>query len=143
MQSETDPDYNLYTYPRLRQDPKDEITMKNDNGIASAYTLQITKSVGGSVINSLDISTQTIPGNFGVRVVETMPTNLSEVWRERKNTQLGFACLLDNERIPQLMIAPKKVDYPTDDDSDDNVGFSIKVIKYILYIYVCIGPRIS
>lgn len=25
------------------------------------------------------------------------------------------------------MLAPKKVDYPTDDDSDDNVGFSIKV----------------
>lgn len=30
-------------------------------------------------------------------------------------------------RIPQIMDAPLKVDYPTDDDSDDNAGFSIKV----------------
>jgi hypothetical protein len=111
----------------VRFDPKDEIMMKNDVGVNGALTMQVTKSVGGSVINSLDISTQTIPGNFGIRVVEAMPTNLSDVWRERKNTQLGYACQLDNERIPQLMLAPMKVDYPTDDDSDDNVGFSIKV----------------
>ena len=26
------------------------------------------------------------------------------------------------------MAEPLKVDYPTDDDSDDNAGFSIKVI---------------
>jgi hypothetical protein len=48
--------------------------------------MQVSKSVGGSVINSLDISTSTLPGNFGIRVIEAMPTNLSEVWRERKNT---------------------------------------------------------
>jgi hypothetical protein len=30
-------------------------------------------------------------------------------------------------KLPELMIAPNKVDYPTDDDSDDNAGFSIKV----------------
>jgi len=26
-----------------------------------------------------------MPGNFGVRVIEQMPTNLSDVWRERKS----------------------------------------------------------
>jgi hypothetical protein len=30
-------------------------------------------------------------------------------------------------KLPELMNAPNKVDYPTDDDSDDNAGFSIKV----------------
>ena len=48
--------------------------------------MQLTKSVGGAVINTLDVSTQSVPGNFGVRVIESMPTNLSDIWRERKNT---------------------------------------------------------
>ena len=86
MQSETDPDYNLYTTLRPRTDPKDEIMMKNDvGGMVSPYTMQLTKSVGGAYINTVDLSTATIPGNFGIRVIETMPTNLSENWRERKN----------------------------------------------------------
>ena len=51
---------------------------------------QTTKSMAGFMINTLDISTQTLPGNFGIRVIDTMPTNLSDVWRERKNTQIGY-----------------------------------------------------
>ena len=40
MQSEVDPDYYLYTMPRLRSDPKDEIMMRNDiGGNAGAYAL--------------------------------------------------------------------------------------------------------
>jgi hypothetical protein len=34
----------------------------------------------------MDIDTQYLPGNFGVRAIEAMPTNLSDVWRERKTT---------------------------------------------------------
>jgi len=34
------------------------------------------------------------------------------------------------------MEAPKKVDYPTDDDSDDNGGFTIKVKSWGV---ICIG----
>ena len=31
-----------------------------------------------------------MPGNFGVRVIDTMmPTNLSDVFRERQNTNIG------------------------------------------------------
>jgi len=117
----------LYAEQRLRKDPKDEIMMRNEQGaIVSSYTLQVTKSVGGSVINSLDVSSSTIPGNFGVRVLETMPTNLSEVWKERKNTQLGFTCQMEVV-IPPMMEAPLKVDYPTDEDSDDNKGFQMKI----------------
>lgn len=32
MQSETDPDYHLYNYPRVRYEPKDEIMLKNHQG---------------------------------------------------------------------------------------------------------------
>jgi len=44
-----------------------------------------------------------MPGNFGVRVVETMPTNLSEVYRERKTLPLGTNCLNDHARLPEMM----------------------------------------
>ncbi len=29
--------------------------------------------------------------------------------------------------VPSMMKAPLKVDYPTDEESDDNAGFAIKV----------------
>ena len=87
MQSEVDPDYHLYTYPRNRIEQKDEIMLRNNvGGSVSSYTMNITKTVAGSFINTLDVPTQNLPGNFGVRVIETMPTNLSDVWRERKTT---------------------------------------------------------
>jgi hypothetical protein len=89
--------------------------------------MNMTRSVAGAYINCLEVVTSTLPGNFGVRVVEQMPTNLSDVWRERKSTQLGTMCLEEHIRIPELLGAPLKVDYPTDEDSDDNNQFSIKV----------------
>ena len=58
----------------------------NQGGLISPYTINISKSVAGNFINTLDVPTMNLPGNFGVRVAEFMPTNLSEVWRERKNT---------------------------------------------------------
>ena len=58
----------------------------NQGGIISPYTMAITKSVAGNFINTLDVPTLNLPGNFGVRAVEVMPTNLSDVYRERKNT---------------------------------------------------------
>jgi hypothetical protein len=48
--------------------------------------MNMTRSVSGAFINTLDVATQFLPGNFGIRIIETMPTNLSEVWRERKST---------------------------------------------------------
>ena len=53
----------------------------------------MTRSVSGAFVNTVDVVTQYLPGNFGVRVIETMPTNLSEVWRERKTTSNGTTCL--------------------------------------------------
>ncbi len=57
-----------------------------------------------------------------------MPTNLSEVWRERKTTQLGFTLFEQHFNIPELMRDPHEVDYNTDDDSDgEHKGFGLKV----------------
>ena len=61
--------------------------MKNNlagqNGVS---IMNMTRSVSGAFVNTLDVTTLYLPGNFGVRVIETMPTNLSDVWRERKTT---------------------------------------------------------
>lgn len=58
--------------------------MLKSKALANEDLSNITRSVAGAFINTLAIPTSYLPGNFGVRVVETMPTNLSEVWRERK-----------------------------------------------------------
>ena len=87
----------------------------------------MTRSVGGSYINTIDVVTQYMPGNFGVRVVETMPTNLSEIYRERKTLPLGVNCLTDQIRVPEMMSQPLKVDYPTDDEEDETKDFALKV----------------
>lgn len=91
--------------------------------------MNMTRSVSGAFVNTVDVVTQYLPGNFGVRVVETMPTNLSEIWRERKTTQTGTTCLqfMDSYHVPLMLEAPLKVDYPTDEDSDEGSGFSIKI----------------
>ena len=70
-----------------------------------------------------------MPGNFGVRVIDTMmPTNLSDVFRERQNTNIGqFACLNTQIPVPELLSQPNTVDYLTDDESEDGKGFELKV----------------
>ena len=55
--------------------------------------MNMTRSVSGAFINTIDVVTQFLPGNFGIRVIEAMPTNLSDIWRERKSTQTGTTCL--------------------------------------------------
>ena len=34
---------------------------------------------------------------------------------------------MDGYKVPSMLDAPLKVDYPTDEDSDDGAGFSIKI----------------
>lgn len=102
--------------------------LRNNIGTSTVALSHLTKSVGGAFINTLDVVTQYLPGNFGVRVIESLPSNLSEVWRERKTVQVAMQSGLEEQyRVPVLMDAPQRVDYPTDEDSDDNIGFSIKI----------------
>jgi len=63
------------------------------NNIAVTTTVAVTnmaRSVGGTFVNTVDVVTQYLPGNSGVRVVETMPTNVSEIWREERQCHLAL-----------------------------------------------------
>jgi len=73
---------------------RDEVVLKNvkkEKDVSFVKTL--TKSVGGAFVNELNISSQEIPGNFGVRVIETMPTNIRTVFiDQRNNLELEYKC---------------------------------------------------
>jgi hypothetical protein len=48
-----------------------------------------------------------------------MPTSISDVHRERKNTQVSnFVCDLNSWRVPEIMPNPQEVDYLTDEESE-------------------------
>lgn len=129
--TEVDPECALNNaMPRQRNEPRDEIMLRNNmgsnNGVA---VMNMTRSVSGAFVNTIDVTTQYLPGNFGIRVIETMPTNLSDIWRERKTTQIGTTSLefMEGYRVPNLLNEPLKVDYLTDEDSDEGSGFAIKI----------------
>lgn len=135
-QTEVDPDFALSTRAaggRQRIEPRDEIMLRNNVGNSQnqgVAMMNLTRSISGAFVNTVDVVTQYLPGNFGVRVIETLPTNLSEVWRERKSTQVGTSCLqfMDAYRVPQLLEAAQAVDALTDEESDDGgAGFAIKI----------------
>jgi len=67
--------------------------------------LGLSKTVGGSYVNNLDVPTGLLPGNFGVRVIDNMmPTNMSDVHRDRTCTRiLTFACDNKNMIVPDML----------------------------------------
>ena len=97
--------------------------------VSTTYNLGLSKTVSGSYVNNLDVPTGLLPGNFGCRVLDhMMPTDLSDVYRERKCMQVNnFVCDNRQMEIPELMEAPKEVDYLTDDESDEGNDFEIPV----------------
>lgn len=81
-------------------------------------------------VNNLDVPTQLLPGNFGVRILDgMMPTSLSDVYRDRKNTSVEtFTCDQSTLRVPAMLPNPTKVDYLTDEESEgDNQAFDMKI----------------
>lgn len=92
-------------------------------------SLGATLTKSGSYINSLDIPTGLLPGNFGCRVIDQMmPTELQVVHKDRKTTLLNtYVCDIDRYECPELLTEPNKVDYLTDEESDDQAGFELKV----------------
>lgn len=78
--TEVDPAYHLFPYKRERIEPKDEISLQNvKNKKEKEMILSQIESQSGSFINQTIVPTHDIPGNFGVRVLETMPTDIREV----------------------------------------------------------------
>jgi hypothetical protein len=95
-----DPQFSLYPIERNTVPEIDEICIKNTKSdftaagniqlVSQNYSLGLSKTVSGSYVNNLDIPTGLMPGNFGVRVLDNMmPTNLSDVYRDRQNTNVG------------------------------------------------------
>jgi hypothetical protein len=90
--------------------------------------MSLTKTISGAFVNSNAVPTQELPGNFGVRVIETMPTNMKAVFiDQRSNMDLGYAC--DNRPcfIPFTLDKPDTNDYLTDEESDEAADFEVKV----------------
>ena len=81
------------------------------------------------LVNNLDVPTALLPGNFGARVIDNMmPTNLSDVHRDRRSTQVqNFVCEGRVWEVPRALEAPLEVDYLTDDESDDGQEFEVPV----------------
>ena len=92
------------------------------------FITTISKSLAGAFINQIDVPTYDLPGNFGVRSIETMPTNFRIVHiNQLNNMELGFVCDDRQCFVPPAMGKPDNNDYLTDEDSDDVNDFEIKV----------------
>lgn len=125
--SEADPTYHLWPAVRERIMPKDEIQLRNVKEDKS-QTLMLSKSMAGSFINQTTVPTYDLPGNFGVRVVETMPTDMRTVYIEQhNNVDFGFKCDDRHALVPYNYEQPDQNDYLTDEDSDDVNDFEVKV----------------
>jgi hypothetical protein len=71
---ETDTHFALYPYERHRCEPLDEIELKKTKN-------QKTKK---SVDNRMDSSL--LPGNFGCRIADKIPTDFHLLFKERRST---------------------------------------------------------
>lgn len=73
---EVDAESALYPLEKERIMPKDEIELRNAKSEQDvSFVKTLSKSISGAFINTLDVPTYDLPGNFGVRVIETMPTD--------------------------------------------------------------------
>ena len=91
--TEVEPEYHLYPNKRERIMPKDEIELKNVKSEEDKdFVSSLTKTLSGAFVNTNNVPTQEIPGNFGVRVIETMPTDMRKVFiDQRSNMELGYS----------------------------------------------------
>ena len=78
----------------------------------------MNRSQAGAYIKTVDVETQYVPGNFGVRVIETIPINLSDIWRERKTTHLGTLFFEEHFKMPEQLQSAIQEDYPTDEEDE-------------------------
>ena len=68
------------------------------------FVESLTKTISGAFVNDLSVANMELPGNFGVRVIETMPTNIREVFvQQRNNIPMEFACDYRYQAIPELL----------------------------------------
>lgn len=69
-----------------------------------------------------------MPGNFGIRVIDTIPTNARDVFiQQRLNLGLDYNCDYRINEVPSALPQPDVNDYLTDEDTDDAPDFSVNV----------------
>ena len=126
---EIEPTYHLYPAKKERIQPKDEIQLRNvkkESDISFKQT--VTQTFSGAFVNNVVVPTYDLPGNFGVRVCETMPTNSRTVFIDQlNNMQLGFNCDDRKVSVPEIMSRPNQNDYLTDEESDERDDFELKI----------------
>ena len=107
----------------------DEILLKNSKKEKDVSLVSsLTKTVGGAFVNDLKVSIHELPGNFGVRVIETMPTNIRSVFiDQRNNIGLEYKCDYRISEVPIMLSKPDENDYLTDEESDEGADFEVKV----------------
>ena len=127
--SEIDPEYYLYPAKKERLPLMDEILLKNSKKEKDVSLVSsLTKTVGGAFVNDLKVSIHELPGNFGVRVIETMPTNIRAVFiDQRNNIGLEYKCDYRISEVPFMLGKPDVNDYLTDEESDEGADFEVKV----------------
>ena len=127
--AEVDAEAALHPLKKERVMPKDEVELKNAKTEDDAsFVKTLSKSISGAFINTAEVPTYDLPGNFGVRVIETMPTDLRNVCvDQRNNLPLGYTCDSRPAHIPALLEAPDHNDYLTDEESDEAADFEVKV----------------
>jgi len=127
--SEIDPEYYLYPARKDRLPLMDEILLKNSKKEKDVSLVSsLTKTVGGAFVNDLKVSIHELPGNFGVRVIETMPTNIRAVFiDQRNNIGLEYKCDYRISEVPYMLGKPDVNDYLTDEESDEGADFEVKV----------------
>lgn len=68
-----------------------------------------------------------MPGNIGIRTVDLLPVQISKLYKDRKNLKETLACDLSNANPPGELTAADKVDYPSDDESDEEIDFELEI----------------
>ena len=129
--SENDQAFFLYPHPKPIIHLRDEIELVNAKSKEDMeFKDKISKTGSGAYINQVDVPIAGIPGNFAIRILETMPTNFRDVYKEENYQMgLGFCCDTRPAVIPDPMPMLDRNDYLSEEehDSEDINIFEIKV----------------
>lgn len=121
INSEVDPEYFLYTKQLVPHPELDEIELRNPAKKIELFnfTRKLSKTVAGHFINELSVKDRDLPGTFGVRLIEIMPTNKRDVHVENiRAMELGFSCDHRPAEVPELLEQALRNDYLSDDERD-------------------------
>jgi len=117
--SETDIEYYLFPEERRILHQQDDISIRNNQTIDLNTRFLTT--------NNINVTTQELPGNIGIWTVDHLPVQISKLYRDRKNLKETLACDLSNANPPNELSEADKVDYPSDEDSDEEIDFELEI----------------